>query len=40
MKDVDPESVPEIKTAITDKAAQGGGGGGGGGGAGGTNILH
>ena len=26
MKDVDPESVPEIKTAITDKAAQGGGG--------------
>ena len=24
MKDVDPESVPEIKTAITDKAAQGG----------------
>ena len=23
MKDVDPESVSEIKTAITDKAAQG-----------------
>ena len=23
MKDVDPESVSEIKTAVTDKAAQG-----------------